>query len=40
VRPGGIGTVHHVDVAPTVSALLGIDPPAQNQGRNVLHVPQ
>ncbi|MFB3126080.1 MAG: hypothetical protein ACE1Z8_01235, partial [Candidatus Acidiferrales bacterium] len=36
VKPGGIGTVHHVDVAPTVSALLGIDPPAQNQGRNVL----
>ncbi len=36
VRPGGIGTVHHVDVAPTVSALLGIEPPTQNQGRNVL----
>jgi predicted AlkP superfamily phosphohydrolase/phosphomutase len=36
VRPGGIGTVRHVDVAPTVSALLGIEPPAQNQGRNVL----
>ncbi len=36
VKPGGIGTVHHVDVAPTVSALLGIAPPAQNQGRNVL----
>ena len=36
VRLGGIGAVRHVDVAPTVSALLSIDPPAQNQGRNVL----
>jgi predicted AlkP superfamily pyrophosphatase or phosphodiesterase len=35
--PGGrrLGRVHQIDVAPTVSALLGIDPPAQAEGRSV-----
>ena len=28
-----LGTVHLKDVAPTVAALLGIDPPAQSEGR-------
>ena len=27
------GAVHAVDVAPTVAALLGIDPPEQSEGR-------
>jgi len=31
-----LGTVTAVDVAPTVAALLGIEPPAQAQGRAVL----
>ena len=27
-----LGTIHQVDIAPTLCALLGIDPPAQAQG--------
>lgn len=36
VPRGLLGPVRTVDIAPTVSALLGIDPPAQSQGENVL----
>jgi len=36
VKPGPLGIIRAVDVAPTVAALLGIDPPKQVQGRNVL----
>ena len=36
VAPGYLGRVNAVDVAPTVAALLGIEPPAQAQGRAVL----
>lgn len=36
VAPGSLGSVRSLDVAATVSALLGIRPPAQNQGRNAL----
>jgi arylsulfatase A-like enzyme len=37
--PGGrrLGEVHQIDVAPTVSRLLGIDPPAQAEGRSVFN---
>jgi predicted AlkP superfamily phosphohydrolase/phosphomutase len=31
-----LGHVQHVDVAPTAAALLGIEPPKDNQGRAVL----
>jgi predicted AlkP superfamily pyrophosphatase or phosphodiesterase len=31
-----LGTIRHVDLAPTLAALLGISPPTQSQGR-VLH---
>jgi predicted AlkP superfamily pyrophosphatase or phosphodiesterase len=34
VAPGvDLGTIRHIDVAPTLAALLGIPPPAQAQGR-------
>jgi len=36
VKPGPLGAINGVDVAPTVAALLGIAPPADSQGRNVL----
>lgn len=37
VRPAFLGGLNSVDVAPTVAALLGIQPPANSQGRAVLH---
>ncbi|MBX9599896.1 MAG: alkaline phosphatase family protein [Bryobacteraceae bacterium] len=36
IRPRVIGKARLVDVAPTVSALLGIQPPARSEGRNLL----
>jgi hypothetical protein len=33
VVPGGYSDVRHTDIAPTVSALLGVTPPAASQGR-------
>lgn len=36
VPPSHLGMVRHVDVAPTAAALLGIEPPKDNQGRAVL----
>jgi len=36
LQPRWLGTVRGVDVAPTVAALLGLRPPADAQGRNVL----
>ncbi len=36
VRPGFLGRLNSVDVAPTAAALLGIQPPANAQGRAVL----
>jgi predicted AlkP superfamily phosphohydrolase/phosphomutase len=36
LKPRWLGTVRGVDVAPTVAALLGLQPPAGAQGRNVL----
>lgn len=36
VRPRFLGHMNSVDVAPTVSALLGIEPPTATQGRAVL----
>ena len=36
VKPGPLGTINGVDVAPTVAGLLGIEPPADTQGRAVL----
>jgi hypothetical protein len=33
IRPGIRGEARQIDVAPTVSALLGVPPPASNQGR-------
>ncbi|MGH9805262.1 MAG: hypothetical protein ACRD4D_08820 [Candidatus Acidiferrales bacterium] len=36
VKPSLLGTINGVDVAPTVAALLGIEPPADTQGRAVL----
>jgi predicted AlkP superfamily pyrophosphatase or phosphodiesterase len=36
LRPGSLGVMRSVDVAPTVAALLGIRPPRQSQGRDVL----
>ncbi len=29
----GLGVIHEVDIAPTLAALLGIDPPAQSVGK-------
>jgi predicted AlkP superfamily phosphohydrolase/phosphomutase len=36
VPKASLGVVRTVDVAPTVSALLGISAPAQSQGKNIL----
>lgn len=36
LHPGFLGHLNSVDVAPTVAALLGIQPPANAQGRAVL----
>ena len=33
VEPGDLGVIRHVDVAPTLCELLGLDPPAQAVGR-------
>ncbi|HTO07477.1 MAG TPA: ectonucleotide pyrophosphatase/phosphodiesterase [Myxococcota bacterium] len=35
-----LGEVRAIDVAPTVAALLGIDPPAQSEGRALFQAPQ
>jgi predicted AlkP superfamily phosphohydrolase/phosphomutase len=35
IRKGWLGPVRVIDVAPTVTGLLGIEPPAQSQGRNI-----
>ncbi len=40
VKPVSLGQVRQVDVAPTVAALLGIEPPKDNQGRAVLNSPR
>lgn len=36
IRPRTLGSARLIDVAATVSALLGIQPPAQSEGRNLL----
>jgi len=33
IRPGRIGVVHNLDVAPTVARILGVPPPKDSQGR-------
>ena len=39
IPQGYLGAVRIVDIAATVSGLLGIEPPAQSQGRDVLEKP-
>jgi hypothetical protein len=39
VKPGALGIISGADVAPTVAGLLGIEPPADAQGQNVLKRP-
>jgi len=40
VPRANLGPVRQVDVAPTAAALLGIEPPKDNQGRAVLNSPR
>ena len=40
VKTSSLGLVRQVDVAPTAAALLGIEPPKDNQGRAVLNFPR